>query len=709
MKLRISFLLLAFSLLLLSSLLSADEEPNSNLNDNNLEEVIVSAHPFSHLGLTQSSYLLVSEALARAIKESLGATLESLPGVQNNAFGTVVGRPVIHGLDGPRIKVLTDGISTMDLGVSYVDHPLLANTFTAESIELINGATSLMFGSGAIGGVINVVTGRLPDKAPSENSTIAEFSQLSGGSVSNLALRQNFILSQNFLLHFDGFVREGEPYEIPECPESEQFLEQEEQHDEEDEDGHEHEHELDCSVLANSDYSLESGSAGFSIFGERSSFSTAVSLNQGSYGVPLHFDHHSGENHDEDHDEHEDEDHHEDEHHDAESERVEIDLNQNRIDFNANLYPQENSDLKVNIKFGISQYEHAELEEHEIVTFFTNDGDDFRTEITLPKTGKLSQIYGLHQELRDFTMRSDHVFAAERSATAVFALYRWQGNERQYEFGLRYGTINDDTSDESSRDFSSYSLAGGVLWNLTRQNTFSVNSELSTRAPVIEELYIDGIHLATNSIEHGDPNLSNEQLFSISSRLHYSWDRITLDLTGYVNWFDDFIYSVDSGIEEDHRTVFQSVQNAITFRGFDTLLSSRLVEQNNWNLNGSVSLDVVTSELDDSNDSLPRQPPTRFRVGLDGTYLNWTFGGEFTHVAEPKDLASYELPTPGWHNLRLYGSFSKDLGTEHVLEISLQGNNLTNKAQRLHVSPVKDQIVQRGRFFKLSIRITSDR
>lgn len=339
MKLRNSYLLFAFSLLLLSSLLSAEEEPTSDPN-NNLEEVIVSAHPFSHLGFTQSSYLLIREALARALRESIGATLESLPGVQNNAFGTVVGRPVVHGLDGPRIKVLTDGVATMDLGVSYVDHPLLTNSFTAERIELINGATSLRFGSGAIGGVINVVTGRLPDKAPSENSTTVVYSQLSGGSVSNLAIRQDLILSQNFQLHFDGFVRAGDPYDIPECPESRQFLEQEEQHDEdEDEDGHEH--ELDCSVLANSDYSMESGSVGFAIFGERSSFSTAVSLNQGIYGVPLHFEHHSEEDHDEDHDEHEEEDHHEDEHHEAESERIEIDLNQNRIDFHAIFTPKK--------------------------------------------------------------------------------------------------------------------------------------------------------------------------------------------------------------------------------------------------------------------------------------------------------------------------------------------------------------------------------
>ena len=681
----------------------SDEDTTHTEEYDGLEEVIVSAHPFAHLGLTQSSYLLIGDELARTLKESIGATLEKLPGVQNNAFGTVVGRPVVHGLDGPRVKVLTDGVSTMDLGVSYIDHPLLTNTFTADSIELINGATSLMFGSGAIGGVINVVTGRLPDRAPSKSGTIAELSQLTGGSVKNVALRQELTFSERLSLHVDGFIRAGDPYEIPACPESEQYLELEGIHeDDEDED-----HEQNCSVLANSDYSLESGSIGFSVFGERSSFSTAVTINQGSYGVPLHFDHHEEE---EEHldDEGEDEDHHDEDHHEEESERVEIDLKQDRIDFNTNLFPQSDSDLKVNVKLGISQYEHAELEAHQLVTHFTNDGHDFRTELVVPKMGNLVQIYGFHHELRDFTLTSEDAFNAERSSIAGFALYRWKGIGRQYEYGIRYGTINDSATHEAGRKFSSYSLAAGILWNLPQHNTWSLNGEFSTRAPVIEELYIEGVHLATNSIERGDPGLGNERLFSLSSKVHYSWNRATLDLTGYLNWFQDFIYSRDSGLEEDHRPIFQRVQEDVTFKGFDVLLSSHLVQHNVWNLVGSIGVDVVTSELIDSKDTLPRQPPTRTRISLDSTYGGaWSFGGELTHIAEAQDVASYELPTTGWNNLKLYASFSRAIGFNHRLKISIQGDNLTNQEQRLHVSPIKDQIVQRGRFFKFSIRVSS--
>lgn len=546
----------------------AQLEASDSSSDEELEEVTVTAHPFAHLGLTQSAILLVEDELRRAVQESIGATLDSLPGVQNNAFGIVVGRPVIHGLDGPRVKVLSDSLSTMDLGVSYIDHPLLTSTILADSVELINGATSLLFGSGAIGGVVNVVTGRLPDKAPGETSTVAEFSQTNGGTGNNLAIKQDFGLSQNLFLHFDAFIRSGDPYEIPTCPETEEFLELEGIHDDEHEEehGHEDEHEdehvQDCSVLANSDYSLESGSAGFSIFGNRSSFSTAVTVNQGTYGVPLHFAHHHDEEESEHHDD-EEEEHHDDE----EAERVEIDLKQNRVDFNTNVYLQENTDLKLNLKFGISDYEHAELEEHEIVNFFTNDGYELRAELVIPKHGNLSQVYGFHRELRDFTLTSGDRFSAERNSFSSYALYRWLGSQQHYEFGMRFGRISDDTSYQVSRDFNSYSVAGGILWNLPHRRTASINSELSTRAPVIEELYIDGFHLATNSIERGDPNLDNERLFAISGQSSYTWNQFGLNLTGYLYWFNDFIYSIDSGIEEDHLPIFNLVQDDVSRSG----------------------------------------------------------------------------------------------------------------------------------------------
>ena len=682
----------------------AQLESSNSASDEELEEVTVTAHPFAHLGLTQSSILLIEDELVRAVQESIGATLDSLPGVQNNAFGIVVGRPVVHGLDGPRVKVLSDRLSTMDLGVSYIDHPLLASTIMADSVELINGATSLLFGSGAIGGVVNVVTGRLPDKAPGETSTVAEFSQTIGGTDNNLAIKQDIGLSQHLFLHFDAFIRSGDSYEIPTCPETEEFLELEGIHEDEDED----EHEQDCSVLANSDYSLESGSAGFSIFGNRSSFSTAVAVNQGTYGVPLHFDHHEEEEEEDDEEEgehHEEEEEEEGEHHeDEEGERVEIDLKQNRVDFNTNVYLQEHTDLKLNLKLGISEYEHAELEEQEIVNYFTNDGYELRAEFVLPKHGNLSQVYGFHRELRDFTLTFDDRFSAERNSFSGYALYRWLGSQQHYEFGMRFGSISDDTSQEISRDFNSYSIAGGILWNLPHRRSFSINSELSTRAPVIEELYIDGVHLATNSIERGDPNLDNERLFAISGQTSYTWNRFGLNLTGYLYWFNDFIYSVDSGLEEDHLPIFKLVQDDVSFRGFDAVLSTPLVNQNEWTVYGEVGLDVVNAEFNDSNDFLPRQPPTRLRVTLNSSYLNWSFGSEFTRVAKAKNLASFELPTPSWHNVKLYASYTKAVGANYQLKFSFQGDNLTNQEQRLHVSPVKDRIVQRGRFFKFSIR-----
>lgn len=685
-----------------------DETAQSQDSAVEIEEVVISAHPYQHLGLIQSSVLLEGEELARVQKDSLGATIEQLSGVHNNAFGEAVGRPVVQGLDGPRVRVMTDATSTMDIGVSYSDHPLLTETALADRIELIKGATTLLYGSGAIGGVINTISGRFPKQMPEIPSSRFLFGQADNGSTRNIAFRQQFSATDELLFHIDGFARDGDPYDIPGCPELVEHHEEEEHHEDEEEE-HEDEHHdeapMNCSVLENSDMGLDGGTIGTSYFGSRGSFSIAYNTTNGNFGIPLHIEHGHGEEMHEEEEEHEEE--HEDEHEDEhESERIELDLEQSRLDISTYLQSAANPDLTVHGRAGFSAYEHAELEEGAVATMFVNDARDMRIELQLPPRGDLRQTYGLHNEYRDFKVVSDERLDAESTSIAAFALYRIAGADAQYEVGARVGEITKEASGFARRNFSSYAVSAGVLWDLNDQMDLGIAGEISSRAPVIEELFTTGVHLATGSVDRGQPNLENEALIGVSATLHGDFGQHSPDVTVYLRQFNDFIYSAQTGEMEDDLPVFQQTQDDVQFLGLDVAVQSALFSTEGWQVSSKIGFDIVNASVSGgSDDVLPRQPPARLKLALTADKQDWTVGGLLTHVAEVSDTSEFETPTESWIDLAAFVEFRRVIG-DRTWTMSLRGRNLTDEEQRLHVSPIKDRVLQRGRSIDFSIRIS---
>ena len=129
-----------------------------------IEEVIVSAHPLSARGLSEVVATLDGEALQSALASSIGATVARMPGVQSASFGEAVGRPVVHGMSGPRVRVMEDRVDAMDASVTSGDHAVTVEPFLAERVDVLKGPSALLYGSGVIGGVIDVHTGRIPHK-----------------------------------------------------------------------------------------------------------------------------------------------------------------------------------------------------------------------------------------------------------------------------------------------------------------------------------------------------------------------------------------------------------------------------------------------------------------------------------------------------------------------------------------------------------------
>ena len=209
------------------------QEDSSTIEDSTIEEMVVTAHPLSGEGLAQPVSVLEGEALDRALSATLGETLVNQPGIHSATFGPAVGRPVIRGLSGPRVKVMEDRIDTMDVSVSSPDHAATIEPFTANRIEILKGPSTLLYGNGAIGGVVDTHTGRIPHQVPDQIRARAE-ARGADNADQRVAAGMVEAGAGGFALHLDGLYRDADEYEIPGFAESEALRAlEEEDHDEE--------------------------------------------------------------------------------------------------------------------------------------------------------------------------------------------------------------------------------------------------------------------------------------------------------------------------------------------------------------------------------------------------------------------------------------------------------------------------------------------
>ncbi|MCY4655555.1 MAG: TonB-dependent receptor [Gammaproteobacteria bacterium] len=681
-----------------------------------VEELLVRAHPYSEIGLTQGLTELSGDDLAIGQGSSLGHTLSEMAGIHNSTYGSGVGQPVIHGLDGPRVQVLTDRLSTMDLGKGFGDHPLLADSLVADRIEVLKGATTLLYGSGSTGGVVNVESGRFPKRMPDLLASRYELRQTDNGEMTTMSFKQQFQASEDLLIHLDAYNRDSSSYDIPGCPTNDALHhdehEEEELHDEHEEEEEPAEEEENCSVQMNSDMGMGGGSVGFSRFFDKGSIGFAVNMKDGGFGVPIHLGHEEpADGHEDEHeDEHENEaeDEHEDEHGHEGGERIELDLNQVRFDMNAHYSPQFGDGPTYSLRAGFSDYEHQELENDETATEFYNDARDIRLEIALPEKSGIRQLYGFHHDAREFEMHSgDHVVASS-SSLAGFALYRFDKDAMQYELGVRLGRIAKEAEESPDRSFNSYSLSTGLLRKLDSHGQVSLNGELTSRAPSIEELYVEGAHLQTGSFELGSSDLDNERMLALSLGYHQHVGKFIPEAIVYARSFQNYIYIAETGEVHDGLPVFAYTQDEVNFIGADLSLHYNTFTENGWDIHAEVTYDMVNIRLVDADDHdrLARHPPNRIKTAFSAYQGPWSYGVSYLHTLEVDDVAHEELPTDAFGNLKAFVQYSHRM-TNRNFDVSLSASNLLDEEQRLHVSRIKDRVLQRGRTLELVFRISA--
>ena len=717
------------------------------------DEVVVtgSAVARSQLELAQPTTVLSGEELRFRQQATLGDTLSQEAGISATTFGAGSSRPVIRGLSGDRVRMLQDGVGAGDASASSPDHAVSTEPAMAERIEVLRGPATLLYGSSAIGGVVNVLNGRIPDHRPDEE--LAGVVDLSGGTVADERAASASLNGGrgNWAWHVGGSYRDAEDYEIPgfaslEDEHSEEHGDEhgDEEHGEEEHEGEEHEGEDDdhdheeeeenpFGVMPNSFVENQSATLGATRFFDRGFIGISVSGFESDYGIPgghahghgedEHGDEHDDEHGEEDHgdDDHGDEDHEgeehegEDEHgHGEEEGGVSIDMERVRYDLRAEITEPFGAFQGARFRLGIVDYEHTELEgeEREIGTQFFNDEWEGRFEMVQREVNGWSGSFGVQLRSRDFEAIGAEAFVPPNE-TESWSLFTFQEkklpNEVLLQFGARYET-EDITAKESdfgprrSRDFDGVSASFGLVWEFTEGWALATSLARSEKLPNAEELFSGGPHLATNSFEVGNVDLDVETSLGLDLALRKTSGRVTGELTLFQNDFDDFIFQRFTGDEEDGLPVVAYTQADADFTGAELQARVGLWESGAEHLDLKLTGDVVRAELA-SGGYLPRTPPSRVSAGLHYHRPSWHIYAEVFDVAEQDRVAEEETPTAGY-TLVNAGVSWRYLGDDRVWDVILRGRNLTDEEARNHVSFLKNDVPLPGRDVSLALRMT---
>lgn len=682
------------SALLLSSASLADEHGAENLNPDEadetlVDEVTVYANRLADTNAAQSITVLSGKALQKQLGDTLGDTIDDMPGVRSASFGPAVGRPIIQGLHGPRVKVLMDGTSTQDLAAVHADHPVTIDAYNIDQIEILKGASALAHGSAAIGGVVNVVTGRLARTQPAEDLSarlIAEGSDNASKRLLSGRIDRNV---GSTLYHADLLFRNTDDYEIPGCPESvyQEALEEEE--------GEEHE-EPECGIVESSYSELLNTAIGMTHFGPRGTLSAVFSLNSGEFGIPVAHAHGEEEHHEEEEEEHEE---HEDEHGESY-----LSHTQSRLDLSALVDDPFEGVRGLESRFAISAYEHEEADEGHVENRFLND--EFEVDVTIELDRPHLQVFHVQFQNRNYEVNNEEepVLPTTGSVFSASFLGERPLGVFQIEGGLGFERAVHDSDEFGERTHTNYLIHGGLLREIQSDWTLGLSLDATGRSPIIEELASRGVHFATNSVQVGNPDLDSEKLLGLGLKLTKSGQHGGAGVNVYHRQFDDFIYLENTGEIDHDLHVFSYRQDEVLLKGYEIFGTLHSNPRPGLEIDYRFALDSVASEIGDTSDPLPSMPAKRVKLGVDTSFSDVAIAVDLSRNFKVSEPARYELPTSAYTDLslRVEYAFAID-GLDSVAHLAIR--NLLDEEQRQHVSLVKDLVPAIGRQVVLGWRI----
>lgn len=670
-----------------------------------LDEILITGSPITRdpFDLLQGSSILQDREFERAQATTLGETLTGLPGVNSNYFAPGASRPVIRGLGEGRVRVLVNGLGAFDAATASPDHAVAADTLTTDKVEVIRGPSTLLYGSNASGGVVNVIDRRLPNRLP-EGGLEAGLSAHYGTAADEAAVAGSIdaALGPKIAFHADAAYRNSGNLDIPGFAESARLRALEEAEEDDHDSDHDVDHDVDhenegeeeaFGTLPNSDVESWSGSAGASYIGERGFFGFSVSGLESDYGV--------GDGHEHDHG-HENEGEEEEEEEEEEG-PIRIDLKQIRFDFAA-AREFDGPIARAELRLGYADYRHFEKAGDEIETRFDNEAWEGRLELQQQPIGKLQGAYGFQFQARDFGAVGAEAFIAptETLQWGLFAVQKFEFDKLHVEYGGRFERQTVENSVTSvKRGFSGFSGSAGLAFHPSDSYLLGLNVSRTERLPIAEELFAEGPHFATGAFELGDDSLKSERGWTVEGTMRKRAGRVTASVNLFYTDYNNFIFLDPTGDEEDGLPVFAYSQSGAEFYGGEAALEVAVWQRGDQALSIDAAADLVRAS--NAGGALPRIPPMRLMGGVDYRHGPVEARVEARWVDSQNRVTDFELPTDSYTLLNVHIDFTPF--ENKAVSIGFSGRNLLDKDARNHVSFRKDITPMPGRDFQVRLKM----
>lgn len=710
---RYLFLLSAASIALVSSANAQTARPNASTPEdqgttgNQGNEIVVTGIlGQSEKDVLAGTSIVTGEELTRDLRPSIGETLSKQPGVSATSFGPSASRPILRGFQGERVRVLTDGIGSIDVSNTSADHAVIIDPLLAERVEVLRGPSVLLYGSSAIGGVVNVIDTRIPRSVPAEGyrvNAIATYgsaaNERSTGGAADVAVGSHFVIHADgsYLksddLHIGGYVLTPEARAEalaaaagPTLPDDPDFAATAALH----------------GKLPNTQAKTWTAGLGAAYIGDNANFGVSYSHYDSLYGVPIRYALASGE----------------------EQEAPRLDVVQNRFDVRGEIDTGGGFLDKIRVRGGYADYRHFELEEDNSVgTAFYNKGYEGRLELVQANRGGWQGASGVQYYHRNFNVVGDEAFLPKNTTgqLGLFTLQQFDFGKLRAEGGVRYEHSSLESKPDAGdlrfpaakRSFDAFSGSAGLSYALADDVRIGVNLSRTERAPSGEELFANGGHAGTQAWELGSPDFGLEKSWGVETTLHIHKDGFSFDGSAYYDWFSGYISEnqVDQSVCEaaaapSGRIVdlpcFQFQQSKARYYGVEGDMSVRLATLGEYTVNFDLLGDYVHAVA--NGFPAPRIPAGRVLGGLEAQSDRLTGRIEVEHVFEQNRIAPFETPTDDYSLVNASVAI-KPFASNRKISLTFSANNIFDVDARRHASFLKDFAPLSGRDLRATLSV----
>ncbi|ROZ75361.1 TonB-dependent receptor [Ramlibacter sp. WS9] len=632
-----------------------------------LKEVTVTGNPLgSELVAPATQYS--GQGLLLRSQSTLGETLNNTPGVSSTYFGPNASRPVIRGLDGDRVRILSNSGAALDASSLSYDHAVTADPISVERIEVLRGPGALLYGGNAIGGVVNLIDNRIPTEPMQGVSGKVDLGLASGNREKGAGVLIEGGTAR-YGLHADVFDRSTQDVRVPVS--------------------------LGCTKqgetsfarrICNSASDVRGGAVGGSLFFDKGYVGASASTYRSDYGTV------------------------------AEDE-VTIGMKSNRYAIEGELRDLGGWFKSVKAHASHTDYTHTEFDAGETGTVFKNRGNDFRVEARHAKIGALDGVIGIQVENTRFSADGEEAFApySRTRQAALFAYEELATSWGKLTFGARTESVKVESEGNpivprfvpAGRDFNPTSYALGALWKLTPQWNLTANLAHSERAPKDYELFADGPHVATGAWEVGNADLGKEKSLNADVGLQWKSGHHSFKVNAFQSNFSNYLALAATGAVEDDLPVFAYQQVRARFRGLEAGGSIRLHDSASSALDLELRGDVVRATNTTTGEPLPRIAPVRAGATLGWTQGDWGARLGFDHSARQDRVPAGEQPTDAYTLWSAALTYKMAAGPNNLLwyaRVDNAADKLAYSATSILTQTAPGKSPLPGRSFKVGLR-----